>query len=157
MSVNPEDYNNDGELSIPANTEGSSEGSGAFDFPEGDYPVYCVDVRKEISSQNNDMLVFDFAGLQGSGLPRGTFRLYAALTPKGVWKAHEVARALGLSDAKKGEEGELRIKKSDFIGRRGIGTFKKETYNGKVRTQLKALAAHPQGPGPIETAAGLPF
>lgn len=154
--MNPEDVNEDAEITVPANTEG---GDNPYEFPEGDYPVYCVDMKKDVSqSSGNDMLVFEFSGLPGSGLPRGTFRLFASLTPKGVWKAHEVVRALGLSDSKKGEEGELRIKRRDCIGRRAIGTFKKETYNGKTRTQLKSTGPHPQGPGPIETTdGGLPF
>lgn len=146
--------NDEEEFSIPADT---GEGS-KYQFAEGEYPVVCVALNKHKKQGGSTSLKWTFRILPEGGVGQGlTFDMYTGLeNPKAIWKTHAVAKSLGIES--KDEKGNLVVKKKDAIGRRAMGTFKDEEYNGRMSTKLQDVTAHPQGFGPVElTPDDLPF
>lgn len=143
---------------IPPST-GDDKGSGEanFDFPEGQYGVYVKGFKYVAKSKSSGkpMIEWHFAPLPGVDIPNATYWFYTTLDPANLWSAHKTARALGVPV---NEDGSITLVRKDVIGRRGMGDFKKDTYQGKTKTKIDSISAHPEGPGPIElNADGIPF
>lgn len=153
MSIDMLGDDDDQVVSIPP--AGEDEG-GSFDFPEGTYGIYVKGfVSKTSQSSGQPMIEWHFAPLPGAGMPNGTYWFYTTLAPGKLWSAHKTCRALGIGVQ---EDGSIKLSRRGAIGRRAMGTFKKDTYQGKTKTKLDSVEAHPEGPGPIElNADGVPF
>lgn len=138
------DSGDDDVIDVPAD-----EGGNKYQFTPGDYPVVCVGLARHKKPGKDDSIKWTCRILPEGGVGQGlTFDMYTGLGPKGVWRTHDVAKAFGVTAVD--EKGNLKINKKELIGRRAMGTFKDETYNGRVSTKLDVVTAHPAGFGPIE-------
>src|SRR5688500_6279323 len=161
--MNPDDItgSDDEEFDLPEHDPEADSGS-KYRFTEGDYGVVLVNMKKEKSKAGNPMIVWTFRAEDDSGVDTTLrFDIYTALTPKAMWKVHEVARALGLRG--EGETGAVRIKKAEALGRRALGDLKAASYihedkQKKISTRLQNVVPHPKGFGPVELGPDdLPF
>lgn len=114
-----------------------------FVYPDGDYEMVVTEVKKDISSNGNKMLVFTWRG--GEELNNGRFKQFMAQTEGGMWRILANCEALDL-----GKTGE-KVKVSDLIdkapGRRAICTLKKEKRDGVDRSNIAKVVRHKDGPG----------
>jgi hypothetical protein len=71
------------------------EGGGGFQIPEGNYKMRFEEVTRDESKDGNDMLVWDFVGLEGKAKKK-TFRIWTSLLPDALWKLGNLLDAMGI-------------------------------------------------------------
>ena len=111
--------------------------------PPGLYELQCTDAEKGIANSGNPKVTFTFSvlkavgeGAGGSGVGKD-LKVHAALTPQAIWKLRETVEALGMPWPKKGA---LKVKCSDFRGKKCLGTVEDNVWNGEKRSQIKRCA-----------------
>lgn len=139
---------------------GSPSDSGAFEVDlsgvvsnqvdAGEYEVEVTAITKGQSQAGNPQWIWDFRIVQADSKFKGaSARLYTALTPNSLWKVKETIESLGLPQ----ENGKPKFTKDDVLGRRAIGVFLDEEYQGVVSGRLNRLRPHPKGAGYREPKA----
>jgi hypothetical protein len=71
------------------------EGGGGFQIPEGNYKMRFSEVTRDESKDGNDMLVWDFIGLEGKAKKK-SFRIWTSLLPDALWKLGNLLDAMGI-------------------------------------------------------------
>lgn len=113
---------------------------GDFIIPAGDYEVHLTDFDNKPSKEGKPMITWKFqAGPEGKNL---RFFNRTVLQGPGAFKLAETVEALGLGKA--GEQ--VRLKRSEAIGRRAIAQVIQTEYEGQKRMEIKKLKLHPKGP-----------
>ena len=110
--------------------------------PAGWYKAEVVDLTKGVSSKGNPQWSWRFMISDGPEEGKVIF-LNTFLTPQALWRTAEVVRALGF-----GSGGSVAsFSKEDAIGRRCSILAADDDYDGDVRSIIKRVKAHPEGPG----------
>src|SRR5512147_3287762 len=114
-------------------------------LPEGNqYIGKCTNVVKGIAkSSGNPKYTFSFVIVKGPYAGRD-FDLDCAVTEAAMWKLGETLRALGVS----GQSGEkVKWSRAACVGVMVLLDIYTDTYQGRKRSKIRSLLAHPNGAG----------
>ena len=120
------------------------EGAESGKIPAGDkYIGKIIGLRKETSSNDNPMWVWDFEIVEGdfAGM---TFTQWTTLTNNSLWKLADTLTALGV-DWEPGEP--INFKRSEVLGTLCRLVIRDDKYQGRETSKLDRLLPHPDGAG----------
>lgn len=140
--MNPDDLDQ-GEVADDEELDFGGVKTAKFVFPDGDYDAVCVEVKKDISSNGNKMLVWSWRG--GEELNNGLFKQFMAQTEGGMWRILNNCEALELCKA--GEKIKVSEIQERAVGKKATMTLKKEKRDGKERSNIASVSRHKDGPG----------
>lgn len=107
------------------------EGGGGFRIPEGDYRMKVVAVNEDVSESDNDMLVWDFVGLEGRAKKK-KFRAYTTMTPESLWKLYGLLKSLGVDPPKSAMDIDL----EEMVGLELMGVVQDDEYRNKITSKI---------------------
>lgn len=119
---------------VTVNFKGVDLAGGAVHIPEGDYRMKVESVKKAVSKSDNDMLAWQFIGLEGKAKNK-RFYLYTTLTEESLWKLGQTLEALGQDIP----DDEMDIDLDELIDLECIGTVIDEEYQDKPRSKLQGI------------------
>lgn len=144
-----ESDNDDEDLPFEGSFDGDADefevdldGVDAGVIPEGDYEMELIDVERGFSNNGNAMWTWRWQVSRGPNKGRNIPN-YTALSPQALWKVVETFDALGIERT----EGGTKFKRSDVIGTLAMAHIVTGSYDGRDRSEIKALKAHPRGAG----------
>lgn len=111
-----------------------SGGGGGFRIPEGNYAVRVEEVKKGISSNDNEQFEWIFKGTEGKAKGK-TFYFYTPLVEQALWKLRETLVALG----QEVPDGAMDVDLDELEGLEGVGAVEDDEYRGKIRSKLAGL------------------
>jgi hypothetical protein len=118
-----------GAVRVPMSQE--VKGQGRVRIPEGDYKMKVKSVKQATSEKGNPMLVWTFE-LIDHKKAGATFRDYAPLTPKALWKLRSILEAMGAKVPDK--DFNLTLKK--YLGKELGVTVIDEEYENKMYSRI---------------------
>ena len=137
--------------------EGLNDIDSKFVVPDGWWECRTIDAKKELSKKMKPMVVVtvaltgEFMNTDGDLVTHEAsadhagkeFKTYVSLTPAALFKVKQSAEALDLPID---EEGRLRCKVKEFVGKQLMCEFKAEEYEGRESSKVGNMARHPDGP-----------
>lgn len=115
-------------------SEAEKGGGGGFRIPEGDYKMQFSEVSREESKEGNDMLVWDFTGLEGKAKKK-SFRIWTSLLPEALWKLGNLLDAMGIERPESVED-IIEAVESEDPAPIITGTVADDEYEGKTRSKV---------------------
>jgi hypothetical protein len=109
-------------------------GGRGFHIPEGEYKMKVKSAEKDKSKNDNDMIVWQFLGLEGKSKNK-TFYYYTPLTEESLWKLGLTLKALG----EEVEDSAMDIDLEDMVDRECTGVVIDDEYNGKTQSKLQSV------------------
>jgi len=116
-----------------------------YDF-EGNYGVEITNIVGGLSKSGAPKFVVTLVGLEGPA----TGSVFTDHQPE--FKTAEMLKVFGI---KKGDDGVLRFKKSDLIGKQLVAKFKREEYEGKFSARVNGYSQ--QGTSSVASSDDIPF
>lgn len=109
-------------------------GGGGFRIPEGEYTVKVDEVKKGVSSNDNEQFEWIFKGVSGKAKGK-TFYFYTPLVEQALWKLRETLTALGLEVP----EGPMDIDLDELTDLEGVAMVEDDEYKGKIRSKISGF------------------
>lgn len=117
------------------------EERGFAHVPAGWYLAEVAKITSKINSKGNPQWVWAFLITDGEHAGT-TITAFTVLTPKAMWKVAEFVAPLGLGQA----GGEARFSSERAVGRRCKILLADDDYNDEMRSIVKKVGPHPDGP-----------
>lgn len=147
MSLDPFAAGSSGDFEVDLTAYKTPE---SIHIPAGWYTAEVVSVEKGVSRNHNPQWTWKFMITEGPHEGQ-MIPLFTAITPQALWKVGEVVTALGLGVA--GQVAKFDLERA--VGRRAAIRLEDDDYNGDVRSVIKRVKPHTDGPAaaPSEDAA----